>query len=147
METKIQVTKLTHEEIVNILATAFYGNNEMEVSYPDSMDDMASYIKTYWKETRTETMTWEDKLAEILERGGTLTVIDYEDYDNDNGYNGEEPNKDKGIHPLTLKKLLDACSTTEGYKYAKTLLVDEDGDLYDAWNIIQIAMFGEVVYG
>ena len=147
METKIQVTKLTHEEIVNILATAFYGNNEMEVSYPDSMDDMASYIKTYWKETRTETMTWEDKLAEILERGGTLTVIDYEDYDNDNGYNGEEPNKDKGIHPLTLKKLLDACSTREGYKYAKALLVDEDGDFYDAWNIIQIAMFGEVVYG
>ena len=46
METKIEVTKLTHEEIVNILATAFYGNNEMEVSYPDSMDDMASYIKT-----------------------------------------------------------------------------------------------------
>ena len=111
------------------------------------MNDMASYIKTYWKETRTETMTWEDKLAEILERGGTLTVIDYEDYDNDNDYNGEEPNKGKGIHPLTLKKLLDACSTTEGYKYAKTLLVDEDGDFYDAWNIIQIAMFGEVVYG
>ena len=44
METTIQVTKLTHEVIVNILATAFYGNNEMEVSYPVCIFVMVSYF-------------------------------------------------------------------------------------------------------
>lgn len=146
MKTKIQVIELTHEEIVNILSTASYDNYLLELSYADSMDDLAREVKKKWNETHGDTMCYEDKLAAILENGGTIVAVDKEEYEY-GSYEGEEPNKDKGIHPLTLKKLLDACSTTEGYKYAKTLLVDEDGDFYDAWNIIQIAMFGEVVYG
>lgn len=146
MKTKIQVIELTHEEIVNIFSTASYNNYLLELSYADSMDDLAREVKKKWNETHGDTMCYEDKLAAILENGGTIVAVDKEEYEY-GSYEGEEPNKDKGIHPLTLKKLLDACSTTEGYKYAKTLLVDEDGDFYDAWNIIQIAMFGEVVYG
>ena len=146
MKTKIQVIELTHEEIVNIFSTASYDNYLLELSYADSMDDLAREVKKKWNETHGDTMCYEDKLAAILENGGTIVAVDKGEYEY-GSYEGEEPNKDKGIHPLTLKKLLDACSTTEGYKYAKTLLVDEDGDFYDAWNIIQIAMFGEVVYG
>ena len=146
MKTKIQVIELTHEEIVNIFSTANYNNSSLEISYADSMDDLAREVKKKWNDTHGDTMCYEDKLAAILENGGTIAAIDVEEYEYGD-YDGEEPTKDKGIHPLTLMKLLDACSTTEGYKYAKTLLVDEDGDFYDAWNIIQIAMFGEVIYG
>ena len=91
-------------------------------------------------------MCYEDKLAAILENGGTIAAIDVEEYEYGD-YDGEEPTKENHVYPITMQTLLDACSTEEGYSYAKRLLVDEEGDLYDAWNIIQIAMFGEVIYG
>ena len=146
MKTKIQVIELTHEEIVNIFSTANYNNSSLELSYADSMDDLAREVKKKWNDTHGDTMCYEDKLAAILENGGTIAAIDAEEYKY-RDYNGEEPTKENHVYPITMQTLLDACSTEEGYSYAKRLLVDEEGDLYDAWNIIQIAMFGEVIYG
>ena len=146
MKTKIQVIELTHEEIVNIFSTASYDNYLLELSYGDSMDDLAREVKKKWNETHGDTMCYEDKLAAILENGGTIAAVDKEEYEY-GSYEGEEPTKENHVYPITMKSLLDACSTTEGYSYAKRLLKDEEGDIYDAWNIIQIAMFGEVIYG
>lgn len=146
MKTKNQVIELTHEEIVNIFSTANYNNSSLELSYADSMDDLAREVKKKWNDTHGDTMCYEDKLAAILENGGTIAAIDVEEYEYGD-YDGEEPTKENHVYPITMQTLLGACSTEEGYSYAKRLLVDEEGDLYDAWNIIQIAMFGEVVYG
>lgn len=146
MKTKIKVIELTHEEIVNIFSTANYNNISLELSYADSMDDLAREVKKKWNDTHGDTMCYEDKLAAILENGGTIAAIDAEEYKY-RDYNGEEPTKENHVYPITMQTLLDACSTKEGYSYTKRLLVDEEGDLYDAWNIIQIAMFGEVIYG
>lgn len=146
MKTKIKVIELTHEEIVNIFSTANYNNISLELSYADSMDDLAREVKKKWNDTHGDTMCYEDKLAAILENGGTIAAIDAEEYKY-RDYDGEEPTKENHVYPITMQTLLDACSTTEGYSYTKRLLVDEEGDLYDAWNIIQIAMFGEVIYG
>ena len=146
MKTKNKVIELTHEEIVNIFSTANYNNISLELSYADSMDDLAREVKKKWNDTHGDTMCYEDKLAAILENGGTIAAIDVEEYEYGD-YDGEEPTKENHVYPITMQTLLDACSTEEGYSYAKRLLVDEEGDLYDAWNIIQIAMFGEVVYG
>lgn len=146
MKTKIQVIELTHEEIVNIFSTANYNNISLELSYADSMDDLAREVKKKWNDTHGDTMCYEDKLAAILENGGTIAAIDAEEYKY-RDYDGEEPTKENHVYPITMQTLLDACSTKEGYSYTKRLLVDEEGDLYDAWNIIQIAMFGEVIYG
>lgn len=146
MKTKIKVIELTHEEIVNIFSTANYNNISLELSYADSMDDLAREVKKKWNDTHGDTMCYEDKLAAILENGGTIAAIDAEEYKY-RDYDGEEPTKENHVYPITMQTLLDACSTKEGYSYAKRLLVDEEGDLYDAWNIIQIAMFGEVIYG
>lgn len=146
MKTKIKVIELTHEEIVNIFSTANYNNSSLELSYADSMDDLAREVKKKWNDTHGDTMCYEDKLAAILENGGTIAAIDVEEYEYGD-YDGEEPTKENHVYPITMQTLLDACSTEEGYSCAKRLLVDEEGDLYDAWNIIQIAMFGEVIYG
>ena len=146
MKTKNQVIELTHEEIVNIFSTANYNNSSLELSYADSMDDLAREVKKKWNDTHGDTMCYEDKLAAILENGGTIAAIDVEEYEYGD-YDGEEPTKENHVYPITMQTLLDACSTEEGYSYTKRLLVDEEGDLYDAWNIIQIAMFGEVIYG
>lgn len=53
-------------------------------------------------------------------------------------------------HPayrVGLEEILEGCSTDEGYEYAKELFLDEDGDFFTAYNLLQIIIFGEVVYG
>ena len=81
MKTKIQVIELTHEEIVNIFSTASYDNYLLELSYADSMDDLAREVKKKWNETHGDTMCYEDKLAAILENGGTIAAVDKEEYE------------------------------------------------------------------
>lgn len=72
---------------------------------------------------------YEDVLAEIMEHGGTLTVYDRED------------DKD---YELTMEKLMD------GWKKHVEATGRDDIDKYDAADadcILQLAVFGEVIYG
>ena len=86
----------------------------------------------YWGELCSDEKDYEaarQRLAEILESGGKLTVYDRED------------DKD---HELTLEKLLNGWK-----KYAEDHNAD-DFDEYDGISadcIMQYAIFGDVIYG
>lgn len=126
MKTTIKVTELSHEDIVTILADALYGCDYLQVKNDEE------FYEQYENCKNTEGDCIEDKMADVLLNGGKVIITDLED----------EEDKE-----LTIYKLLDACSTDEGYDYAKTLLIDEDGDYFTANNLLQLALYGEVVYG
>ena len=51
------------------------------------------------------------------------------------------------VYRIGLEDIIEAAQTDEGYRYAKELWIDEMGDFYTAWNLLQLVIFGEVVYG
>lgn len=139
METTIKVTALSHDELVDILSTALYGCDYLGADY-----DRKVY-KALVEKGVTEGDCFEDKLADMLLNGEKITIIDY--YAEGEVYKNGVLEDEDGVYELTLADFLEACSSEEGYEYAKTLLIDEDGDYFTANNLLQIIMFGEVIYG
>lgn len=122
--TKVELTK---DDVVTILADALYGCDYLSVKNDEEFYERYEEVKD-----KTADPCIEDKIADILFDGGAVTITDLEEEED---------------CILTLEGLYKAIKTEEGYDYAKTLLIDEDGDYYTANNLLQMALFGEVVYG
>lgn len=148
MERENKITQLTKDELSSLISTATYGDNTFDILVPKEYRE----LKTLGG---NEDDCWEDELANVLLNGGKIDIIDMEDeYDDANArveskvhhleeYNGY-------YHPayrVGLEEILEGCSTDEGYEYAKELFLDEDGDFFTAYNLLQIIIFGEVIYG
>lgn len=144
MKARITVTELSHEDLVDIFSTALYGSDYLA----------ADYNKETWAkipEDKKEGDCYEDHLADMLLNGHYLAVTDY--------YAEGEIHKkrkhpmptilDEGenaIYCLALQDLLWACSTPRGYELV-TRILDGEGDYYTADELLQIALFGESIYG
>lgn len=52
-------------------------------------------------------------------------------------------------YKITMETLLAGinANTDESWPLIQKLLIDEDGDLYTAHNLMQVAVFGEIIYG
>ena len=50
------------------------------------------------------------------------------------------------VYQVNLKAILRACSTERGYRLLTETLSGE-GDYFTANNLLQIALFGEEIYG
>ena len=77
----------------------------------------------------------EDKWADVLRKGGKMTVIV-----NDSG--------EEEKHDIELQDIIDAFEQMimkHPKMYAR--LIEGDADFYDADAVIQIAVFGELTYG
>jgi hypothetical protein len=137
MKTKITVTELNHEDLVNLLSTALYGSSWFEASYDK---------KIYNTLTKTEGDCFEDALADMLLAGHKITITDYyaegESYSKKCvGFDGEDAN-----YEVTLKDFLKVASTKQGFKLVEDVL-DGDGDFYTADAFLQRVVFGEEIYG
>lgn len=139
---KIKCTSLDHGDLVNILSTALYGCGYLSADY-----DRNAYLAIP-KEKRNNGDCFEDKLADMLLNGNTIEITDL--YAEGEGYGDLQHivlDDDTCLYHLDLQHLIDACSTSEGSQLAIELLISEDGDYYTANNLLQIALFGEVIYG
>lgn len=137
MKTKITVTELNHEDLVNLLATALYGSSWFGASYDK---------KIYNTLTKTEGDCFEDALADMLLAGHKITITDYyaegESYSKKCvGFDGEDAN-----YEVTLKDFLKVASTKQGFKLVEDVL-DGDGDFYTADAFLQRVVFGKEIYG
>ena len=125
MQIKVEVLKLEHEDIVNILS----GFN----SYSNYWCTFLDFTRSEYDETREEIAeeerSFEDILAKMLEKGQELYLTDDEDQ----------------THTLTLEKLLKGLQITLDNGHVG--IDDEDWDASDHDMIIQCAIFGEVIYG
>ena len=158
METNTRISKITHDDIVNLLSTALYGSTYLS----------ADYDRERYKRLFKEGDCYEDKMARILLEGGAITVTDGFVEDEDEVWSKKGKwNKDleEAQYTITLKdieeglqKALDGTfKLTEGLEqgeknWARKVVMNmmsegADYDLPDADMIMQIIMFGEIVYG
>ena len=137
MKTKITVTELDHEDLVNLLSTALYGSSWFEADYDNNI---------YRTLTVKGGDCFEDKLADMLLAGHKITIIDHEAEGESYskkcvGFDGES-----AIYEVTLKDFLKTASTQRGYQLVEEVL-DGDGDYWTGDAFLQRVVFGEEVYG
>ena len=137
MKTKITVTELNHEDLVNLLSTALYGSNWFAASYDK---------KIYESLTETEGDCFEDVLADMLLAGHKITITDY--YAEGESYSKKCVgfDDDAAEYEVTLKDFLHTASTKSGFKLVEEVL-DGDGDFWTADAFLQRVVFGEEIYG
>ena len=144
MKTRITVTELSHEDLVDILSTALYGCDYLQVDY-----DLKAWEAI--PSEKKEGDCFEDRLADMLLNGHYIAITDL--YAEGQIYGlrkhpvpasvDEEVNV---TYCLSLEDLLWACSSSRGYKLVTETLSGE-GDYFTANNLLQIALFGEEIYG
>lgn len=144
MKTRITVTELSHEDLVDILSTALYGCDYLGISY-----NRQAWCQI--PEDKKEGDCYEDHMADMLLNGHWLAATDV--YAEGQIYGKRKhpmpATKDEEgnvTYCLTLTDILWACSSPMGYKLVTEVLSGE-GDYFTANNLIQIAIFGEIIYG
>lgn len=148
MKIEVEISELTHEDIVNLFSAATYGNDWLGISIPKEYRE-APYLK--------DIETLENKYAAILLHDGQLHACDYyaEDaddvfgdilaykYDRRSGcmkYSFNLADVEKGLE----KAFKDSCAR----EYVMHLMDEpEQLDLNEADILMQYIMFGEQIYG
>lgn len=161
MKTTIKVTELNHEELVNILSGATYGNSLVGIEVAEDSKELAKKLRA---DETINTDCIEDVWAEVLLNGGNITIIDVESDARDEedaikhaykgcankvGFRIEEGwcgEYGVTLYDINLKGFLEGCSNANAFNYLKDTL-DGEGDMWTAYNLLQIITFGEEIYG
>ena len=139
MKTTIKVTQFEHEELVDLLSTALYGSSWFEADYD-------SKIYETLKVKNGE--CFEDKLADMLLSGHTITITDLEAEGEkySNKFVRFEGKYEAAVYELNLKDFLKTASTKRGFQLVEEVL-SGDGDYWTADAFLQMVVFGEEIYG
>lgn len=161
MKTTIKVTELSHEELVNILSSATYSNELLQICVADNSEELADALRA---DAEINTSCREDVWAEVLLHGGNIYIIDtesgakneedakkhaYKGKAHDVGYielNGWWGPFGATYYEINIKDFLKGCSKPKAYEYL-SILVDDDGDMWDGYNLIQLIAYGKEIYG
>lgn len=138
MKTKITVTEINHEELVDLLSTALEGSNWFG----------ASYDKTLYESIQeTHGYCLEDKLADMLLSGHHITITDYEaDGESYSSKCTKITADGDAVYKVGLDDFLKVASTKKGFQLLSDVL-DGTGDYYTADAFLQRVVFGEEIYG
>lgn len=159
MKTKTTITEINHDDIVNLLSTGIYGSEIFMLDYNS---------RTYEKlENKGNEECLEDKCATLLLNGKSITISDRYSEDESDFYGVLSHKWDKEYEVMDYKvtldniisglqrcldgtfKINDGCDEEVGYirKCMSDLMNDGDLDLYEAQNILQVIVFGQIIYG
>lgn len=138
MKSKITVTEINHEELVDLLSTALTGSNWFG----------ASYDKTLYESIQeTHGYCFEDKLADMLLSGFQITITDYEADGESHSSKCIKITADgDAVYKVGLGDFLAVASTKIGFKLLSEVL-DGTGDYWTADCFLQRVVFGEEIYG
>ena len=130
----IDLNAIDHKMLVDLLCTATYGSNWLDVKTLKSERFMDEEVE---QSVRDE---WcrEDKWANRLLKGGHIVCLDY--YDDD-----AQPAR----YDLTLddiKRGLEKARDGEAVRDWADF-VNENDDYFTCNNLMQVCIFGEVIYG
>jgi hypothetical protein len=122
------MTKLTQEQLTDFMVTVWEGGSNywFELSEKEVEMIISSTNGGVFQ-------SFAERLAEALWDGNSITVVDAED-------------PDEVLGELTLEKINKAMNMAECSDEVECFL-DESYDIWTTDNIIQFAMFGEIVYG
>lgn len=138
MKTKITVTEINHEELVDLLSTALEGSSWFA----------ASYDKTLYESIQeTHGYCFEDKLADMLIAGHKITITDYEaDGESYSSKCTRITADGDAVYKVGLEDFLKVASTKKGFELLNDVL-DGTGDYWTADAFLQRVVFGEEIYG
>ena len=138
MKTKITVTEINHEELVDLLSTALYDSSWFGADYDSD---------TYKKLENTTGECFEDKLADMLLSGHQITITDYEAEGESYSSKCTKITADgDAVYKVGLEDFLKVASTKTGFQLLSEVL-DGTGDYYTADAFLQRVVFGEEIYG
>lgn len=155
METK--VTSLSKDDLINLFATATYGSEAIEVTiHPHSKKLAIGDNK-------------DEKIANVLLKGGDIEITDlyseepkgnadhygsnhifvhWKAFEVDKHFSEEQGKWGHMVYTINMQNILRGINKSQAAKdYAHTLFETKDGDYYTAYNLIQLIVFGEEVYG
>lgn len=124
--------KLNKENLINIFEVATYGSDWLGLDYSHNEKN-----KSLIQDGES---CLADKLADIILGGSCITATDFEDFDC-----ADNPGKDHFIFLEDMQKGLRILM--EDYPEFYADLVKGNDDYYTCNNLMQCAMFGEIVYG
>lgn len=129
--------KLTKEQLVDLLCTATYSSDWLEIKTLKS----ERHLDEIYDEEYLENRCLEEKWADRLLNGGHIFCFDYYDED-DSGKTMRYTIRLEDIEDKLEKATKDEEVVRE---YANW--ISGDYDYYDCNNLMQYVIFGEVVYG
>ena len=142
MTFNVQVTGVTHEELVNLFSTAFYGNEYMGATYDKNELNQIP-------EDKREGDCFEDFLADMILNGKSIQVTDYlaegEDYGCLHCYPAEYDDEFI-VYDVTLEDILQGLSSEANFRMMQEIQSGE-GDMFTAYTLIQRIIFGIEIYG
>lgn len=133
---KRTLDNINKEFLVDLLSVATYGCDFLEVKTLSN----ESVIDDKFSDTYLERRCREERWADRLLGGGHIVVLDWEDTDDD-----ERPTK----YTLSLDDFKNGLIKARDGEAAKDWadFVDETDDFYTCNNLLQVIVFGEIVYG
>lgn len=138
MKTKITVTALDHDELVDLLSTALEGSVWFRASYNREL---------YESIKETHGYCFEDHLADMLLAGHQITITDYEAEGESYSSKCTRITADgNAVYKIGLDDILKVASTKNGFQLLSDVL-DGTGDFYTADAFLQRVVFGEEIYG
>lgn len=151
MKTKTTIIEINHEDLVDFFSTALYGSYMFGARY-DS-------IEYHQLSTANNNDCYEDKLAKLLLAGKTIEIIDRYAVDSEEYYGNlphawDEENYGM-VYTVSLEDIkngLQACvDSNDSYisECAANLIHADEGnlDLPQAENLLQMCVYGEMIYG
>ena len=140
MTFNVQVTGVTHEELVNLFSTAFYGNEYMGATYDKNELNQIP-------EDKREGDCFEDFLADMILNGKSIQVTDYlaegEDYGCLHCYPADDD--EFIVYDVELEDILKGLSSEANFRMMQEIQSGE-GDMFTAYTLIQRIIFGIEIY-
>jgi len=150
MKTKTTILEINHEDLVDFFSTALYGSFMFGARY-----DSVEYHEL---KDANENDCFEDKLARLLLSGKTIEIIDKYAEDIDYYYgtlpHAWDEDEYEMVYTVSLEDIkngLQSCLDGDSYisECAMNLVHADDGnlDLPQAENLLQMCVYGEMIYG
>ena len=156
MKTRTIITDINHDDLVDLLSTALYGSSMFACSYS------AETYKAYCKVDERDCI--EDKMAKLLLRGDEIQIGDMYAEDEDETYDSKlhhkwDDEREMIWYDVTLddiKRGVQTCLDGKGQDgddaYLRRCAMDfingdGDMDLSEAEAIMQVILFGKLIYG
>lgn len=149
MRIKVEISEITHEDLVNLLSTTLYGSQIFAGRFLEE-------YKSLEESETTPSECFEERAANVLLYGGEFCIIDIEGGEifKNKGVFSRLTKDDEGEYHFDLKAvkngLKKALESDEDYiRLAALNFLIDDGtfDATDAEVLIQMILFGEVIYG
>lgn len=129
MEYNINITELSHDDLVSILSGADTGISYWAESMDANQEDY-DIAREELINDMGDNISYEDVLATVLKKGKDIVIVD---------------NEEGVYYTLNLNKLLTGVAKAiEGYQLSFDI---GDWDAADCDTAIQMTIFGEVIFG